>query len=229
MSSLLRILTALLVMLAASRSPGMLAAHDYSDKTVAEVLELLESNDRGLRVDAAMFLGYRYRKPGVVVNPPTYKEQHPEFPLPPHLVPSLASHLRSDPDDLVRIVAMRALGDLRSCTNTTGLVAEGLADTNSLVRIHTCETLIDISHDYSEPLVAEVVPTLRRCLLVDGDVEPTWIAAWVTGHLGSAGTPLLPELKQLAKHKSSKVRHYAREAAINIQREVKKHAESDVR
>src|SRR5271165_2358806 len=42
---------------------GMLSAHDFSDKSDAQLLRLLESNDPSVRVDAALYLGYRYRTP----------------------------------------------------------------------------------------------------------------------------------------------------------------------
>jgi|SRR5204863_136918 len=219
MSNLQRILIFAFVALATPCALGSLSAHDFSDKTVAQLLDLLESNDSGVRVDAALYLGYRYRKPGIVVNPPTYKEQHPEYPLPPLAIPHLAEHLKSDSDYGVRIEAMRALRNLRSCTNTVPILAAGLEDTNALVRIWTCSALIDISHDYSEPLVVSVIPTLRQCLSVDSKEEPTWIAAWISGQLGDAGKPLLPELEKLARHNSSKVRHCAREARKSIQQE----------
>ena len=197
---------------------GVLPAHDFGGKTVAQLLELLESTDGGVREDAALFLGYRYRKPGAVINPPTYKEQHPELPLPPQIIPRLIEHLKSDPDHLVRLQAMRALHDLRYRTNTTSLVVTGLEDTNALVRIWTCEALIDISHEYSDPLPARVVPTLAQSLSVDTTEDPAWLAAYIAGHLGAAGKELLPQLQALRSHKSAKVRQYAREAITSIQK-----------
>src|SRR2546430_9404452 len=106
MPSLLRNLTFALVTFATSSALAILSAHDFSDKTIAQLLDLLESNDRAVRVDAALYLGYRYRKPGIEINPPTYKEQHPEFPLPSQVVPRLAEHLKLDLDYEVRIEAM---------------------------------------------------------------------------------------------------------------------------
>ena len=221
-ASLQRILILAFVTLTTSCALGVLAAYDFSDKTVAQLLELLESNDRAVREHAAFYLGYRYRKPGVQINPPTYKKQHPEFPLSPQAVQRLAEHLKSDSVYAVRIAAMRALTDLRSCTNTTSLVAAGLEDTNSYVRVWTCSALIYLSHDYSEPLVAKIIPTLRQCLSDDNEEEPTWIAAWISGQLGDEGKSLLPELQKLAKHKSSMVRDHAREAQKSILQEKKR-------
>jgi hypothetical protein len=212
----LRILIFAFSTLTASCAFGMLADHDYSNKTVAQLLTLLESTNSHVREDAALFLGYRYRKPGIEVNPPTYEEQHPEFPLPLEVIPRLATHLKSDSDYGVRIEAVRALRDLRSCTNTTPVMVAGLGDTNTCVRIWTCSALIDVSQDYLEPVVASVVPALRQALTIDGDEDPTWVAAWISGHLGAAGRPLLPDLAKLSRHKSSKVRHYAREARKKI-------------
>ena len=222
MPSRQRILIFAFATLTSSCALAMLSAHDFSDKTVAQLLVLLESHDPAVRVDAALYLGYRYRKPGVEFNPPTYKEQHPEFPLPPQVIPRLAEHLKFDSDYGVRIEAMRALRDLMACTNTTSVVAAGLEDTNAYVRVWTCSALINISQDYSELLVAAVIPTLRKSLSLDSPEEPTWIAAWISGQLGIAGKPLLPELQTLAKHKSSKVRHYASEARRSILQEKKK-------
>lgn len=193
---------------------------ELSDKSVAQVLDLLESPDSRMRAAAASSIGYRYLDPNqAVVNPPTWKAQHPEFPLPPQVVPRLVDHLKSDTNELVRLTAMRALRTLRSCTNTTSLLAIGLDDPDPYVRIWTCDALIDISQHYSEPLDAKIIPALREQLAVNVSEDPAWEAAWVSGHLGSAGKPLLPELRNLlADHKSSKVRHYAQEAIKNIQR-----------
>ena len=115
---------------------------------------------------------------------------------------------------------MRALRDLGSCTNTTSLLAAGLEDLDPYVRIWTCDTLIDISHQgNSEPLDARIIPTLREYLVANVSEEAAWEAAWVSGHLGGAGKLLQPELRNLlADHKSSKVRHYAHEAINKIQR-----------
>jgi hypothetical protein len=217
MFNLHRILMFTLLTLTASGVAGPLM-DELSDKTVAQCLDLLESPDSGMRVGATCSIEYRYLKPGDRINPPTWKEQHPEFPLPPQVVPRLAEHLKSDSDYRVRLEAMRALGVLRSCTNTTPLVATGLEDTNAYVRVWTCSVLIDISHGYAEPLVARVIPTLREYLGVNNPEEPAWLAAWFSGKLGSAGKPLLPDLQNLANHGSAKVQHYAREAIKSIQK-----------
>jgi hypothetical protein len=215
MFNMQRVLLLALLTLTSSGMAGSLM-DDLSNKTVAQCLDLLESPDSRMRAGAAFSIEYRYLKPGVRINPPTRKEQRPEFPLPPQVVPRLAEHLKSDSDYSVRIVAMRALGVLRSCTNTTPLVATGLEDTNAYVRIWTCSVLIDISHGYSEPLDARVIPTLREYLGVNNSEEPAWLAAWFSGKLGSAGKPLLPDLQNLAKHESVKVQHYAHEAVRSI-------------
>jgi HEAT repeat protein len=212
-----RVLIFAVVLCAGFRALAMLSAHDFSDKTVAQLLNLLEDKDRAVRVDAALYLGYRYRKPGIEINPPTYKAQHPEFPLPSQVVPSLSEHLKLDSDYGVRIEAMRALRDLMSCTNSTSILSAGLDDTNAYVRIWTCSALIDIHHDHSQPLSTRVVPTLSESLSVDSSEEPTWLAAWIAGQLGGAGKALLPQLQALRKHESSKVRHYAREAIKSIE------------
>ncbi len=121
----------------------------------------------------------------------------------------------------MRIEAARALRDLRTCTNTTPVLTTGLHDTNAYVRVWTCDALIGIAHDYSEPLDPRVIPTLGQCLALDTEEEPTWIAAWIAGRLGNRGSPLIPDLKKLAGHKSSKVRDYAHEALGKIRHQKK--------
>ena len=112
---------------------------------------------------------------------------------------------------------MFALRDLRFHTNTAPVIVTGLDDKDVLIRIRTCTALIDISQDYSEPLVERVIPTLIQCLSPDGEVEDIWQAAYAAEQLGSAGKPLIPALQRLAKHESSKVRHYAKRALSKIQ------------
>lgn len=190
---------------------------DYSDKTVSQVLDLLENGGPKVRVNAAVSLGYRYHH-GIAVNAPTWKTQHPEFPLPGQLVVRLADHLKSDPNDLVRIVALRAIHDLRFWTNTTPALAAGLTNTDEGVRVEACLALIEVSQEYPEPLPEALVPTLALCLEADSSDERHWYAAWIAGQLGGAGQPLVPALKKLTKGKSSKVRRYAREAISKIRR-----------
>ncbi len=217
MFNMQRILVLALLTFTTSGMAGSLM-DELSDKTVAQCLDLLENPDSRMRVGAVFSIEYRYLKPGVRINPPTWKEQHPEFPLPPQVVPHLAERLKSDSDYRVRLEAMRALGVLRSCTDTTPLVATGLEDTNAYVRIWTCSVLTDISRGYSEPLDARVIPTLREYLGVNNLEEPAWLAAWFSGKLGTAGKPLVPDLQNLAKHGSAKVQQYAHEGIRSIQK-----------
>jgi HEAT repeat protein len=194
--------------------------YNYSDKTVAELLELLENKDNTVRECAAIFLGERYRNPkAVVINAPIHKPNSPvpELPIPALVGPRLAEHLKTDPDLSVRICVVFALRDLRFHTNTTPILVSGLDDKAVLIRIRTCTALIDISQDYSEPLVERVIPTLIQCLAPDGEVEDIWQAAYAAEQLGSSGVPLVPALQRLRKHKSSKVRDYAKRALTKIQ------------
>ena len=47
---------------------AMQPAYNYSDKTVAELLELLKNKDSTVRHCAAIFLGERYRNPKSMVH-----------------------------------------------------------------------------------------------------------------------------------------------------------------
>ena len=203
-------------MIAAHSGIATMPAHDFSGKTVMQLIDLLKSEDPGIRTDAIIFLGFRYRRPGPVINPPTYNTQVPEVPMPIRVVPSLVERLKSDTNTTVRIACVDALCELKFRTNTTQVLAAGLDDTDAFVRIRACSALISISQDYSEPLIEKVITTLSQTLRPDGDIESTWYAAWIAGQLGSAGKPLIPALERTAKHKSSKVRHYANEALSKI-------------
>lgn len=227
MSAIRCILVVVLIMCSVCNTMAMMQAHDFSNKSVTELLELLESKDSSVRADAAVFIGFRYRKPGIVVNPPTYKTWSPETPLPDHVIPSLIGHLKSDPDRVVRIASVDALCELKFRTNTTPALMAGLDDHDEFVRVRVCSALITISQDYSESLVEKVIPTLMKLLRPDGEIETTWYAAWIAGQLGSSGKPLIPALEKTAKHKSSKVRHYVHEALSKIQMEEKKDGKAD--
>jgi len=63
MSTLQRILIFAFATLTGSCALGMLSAHDFSDKTVAQLLDLLESKDRTVRVDAALYLPFPFPLP----------------------------------------------------------------------------------------------------------------------------------------------------------------------
>ena len=216
----LRILTFAIGLLWACSASAMQPPYNYSDKTVAELLQLLENKDGTIRQCAAIFLGERYRNPkAIVINGPIHKPNSPppELPIPAQVVPRLAQHLSTDPDLSVRICAVFALRDLRFHTNTVPVLVIGLDDKDVLIRIRTCTALIDISQDYSEPLAERVIPTLIQCLSPDGEVEDIWQAAYAAEQLGSAGGPLIPALERLKKHDSSKVRYYAERALSKIE------------
>jgi hypothetical protein len=195
-------------------------ARNYSDKTVAELLDLLENNDGTVRQCAAIFLGDRYRDHetavvnGIMQLP---NSPDPELPLPAAVIPKLSQHLKTDPDVLVRLCAVGALRDLKFRTNTTPILIVGLIDKDAMIRIRTCAVLIEISQKYSEPLQADVLPTLTECLAPDGEEGNIWYAAYIAGPLGSSGRPLVSALERLKMHESSKVRHYASEALLKIQ------------
>lgn len=216
----LRILTFVIGILWACCAAAMQPAHNYSDKTVAELLELLENNDSTVRHCAAIFLGERYRNPkAIAINGPVHKPNSPspELPIPAQVVPRLAEHLKTDPDVSARMCSVFALRDLRFRTNTTPILVAGLEDKDVLIRIRTCTALIDISQDYSEPLAERVIPTLTQCLAPDGEIENIWQAAYACEQLGGAGKSLIPALQRLKKHDSSRVRYYAKRAISRIE------------
>jgi hypothetical protein len=214
-----------LVIFAAIAAFAAQPRHNFSDKTVAELLSLLESNDASVRHCAAIFIGDRYRNPkAIVVNGPTHKPNSPapEFPIPSRVIPAMTVHLETDADWAVRVCALGALRDLRFHTNTTPIVASALDDKDTLIRIRACSALIDISHDYSEPLHTRTIPTLIGSLDPKGEIEQIWQAAYAAEQLGTNGTALVPALRTLASHDSPKVRHYAEKALLRIEPATKK-------
>jgi len=173
MTLALRILTLALCVLWTCCTSATQPLHNYSDKTVAELLELLENKDSTVRQCAASYLGDRYRDPEAVVIRGLIRKPYcpsPELPIPLLVVARFAEHLKTDPDLSVRICAVRALRDLRFRTNTTPILVAGLNDKEVLIRVRTCTALIDISKDYSEPLAECVIPTLAQCLRPGGRV-----------------------------------------------------------
>lgn len=200
---------------------AMQPVHNFSDKTVAELLILLEDNDSIVRYCAEIFIGDRYRNPNaVVINGPIHKPNSlaPEFPIPCKVIPALTEHLKSDADWAVRARAIHALYELRFQTNTTPLIALALDDKDPLIRVRACTALVDISHEYKEPLHSKVIPTLNVCLNPEGRVEEIWQAAYAAEALEKDGAPLIPALQLLAKSDSEKVRHYASRALARIQK-----------
>lgn len=198
---------------------------NFSDKSVAQLLELLENKDGTVRHCAAIAIGDRYRDPSqFVVNGLIQKPNSParQLPLPPQVVPKLAEHLKSDPDLNVRICAVHALRDLHFETNTTAVLLIGLDDKDSLVRIRTCSALITTSRARSLPLHERVIPTLIQCLDPKGEVERIWQAAYAAEPLGTNGVALVPALRELKKHESGKVRDYADRALSKIAPSTKK-------
>ena len=90
MPRLLRILVFALCISLACCVQATQPTYNYSDKTVTELLELLENKESTVRHCAAIFLGDRYRYPeAVVINGPSKKpgSPKPEFPLPTLVIP----------------------------------------------------------------------------------------------------------------------------------------------
>lgn len=224
MNTRTRIFWMCLVAWVALAASAVQPTHNFSDKTVGELLSLLESTNASVRHCAAIFLGDRYRNPrAIIVNGPMRKpgSPAPEFPIPDRVIPALTTHLKSDADWAVRSCALRALCDLRFRTNTTPIVALALEDRDTLIRIRACSALIDISSDYSEPLHAQAIPTLIACLDPKGEEDHLWQAAYAAGPLGSNGVPVIPALRILMTHDSPKVRRYAEKALSQIQEAAK--------
>jgi hypothetical protein len=194
--------------------------HNFSDRTVAELLELLENKEGTIRHCAAIFIGDRYRNPNAdSVNGPIHKPNSPppEYPIPTQVIPRLGHHLKSDPDRLVRMCAVAALRDLRFRTNTTPILLTGLDDTDVIIKIRTCTALIDISHEYSEPLHPRTIPTLINCLDPKWEADQLWQAAYAAEQLGTNGTAVVPALRVLTRHDSEIVKHYAKRALSRIE------------
>lgn len=226
---LLRLLTRIvwvsLAIFTAFSTSGIQPTHNFSDKTVSELLLLLENKDAKVRHCAAIFIGDRYRNPkAFVVNGPIPKPNSPapEFPIPSRVIPALTTHLKTDVDWAVRVCALGALQHLRFHTNTTPIVAFALDDKDASVRVRACAALLNIPHDYSESLHPRAIPTLIACLDPKGETEQLWYPAWIAGEFGTNAVAAVPALRALTKHNSPKVRHYAEEALSKIQPEAKK-------
>lgn len=199
---------------------GVQPTHNFSDRTVPELLSLLESTDPQVRQCAAIFIGDRYRNPeAIVIDAPRHKPNSPapEYPIPNRVIPALTTHLKTDADRSVRVCALEALCNLRYHTNTTPIVALALNDKDTLMRINACTALINISHDYSETLHTQAIPTLIGCLDPKGEIEQVWQAAYAAEQLGTNGTAVVPALRTLTTHDSPKVRYYAERALSRIQ------------
>jgi hypothetical protein len=215
-----RIAIMLMLLVSSSQLFAIQPRYNYSDKSVSELLGLLENNDATIRACAAIFLGDRFRDPKeILVNGPIHKTNNPppELPVPNNVILKLSAHLKSDQDFGVRLCAVAALKDLKFHTNTTPFLVSALTNQYSLVRIRASSALIEISHKYSEKLPAPVIPTLKQCLLDSKeDVEIIWQAAYATEQLGKDGQSLIPALQQLKQHQSRKVRDYANRALAKI-------------
>jgi hypothetical protein len=193
-------------------------SHNYSDKFVSELLGLLENTNAGIRADAAIFLGDRYRDPkDILPNSPIHKTNSPppELPVPKAVFSKLSEHLNSDKDSGVQVSVIDALGNLRFRANTTPFIIPALTNHDSGIRIRGCLVLTEISHKYSEKLPDSVIPTLKQCLS-ETNVETLWYAAWAAEQLGKDGKPLMPILQSLKNHPSSKVRYNVERAITKI-------------
>ena len=197
----------------------MQPAHNFSDKSVADLMMLLQNKDPQIRQCAAIFLGVRYKNPkSVLPDEPVLKPNSPspELPLPPVVIPSLAKLLESDTNIEVRLCSLAALENLRYTTNTTPILQNNLTNNLTLIRLRASQSLIKISKQYNEPLPDQVIPTLISCLNPKEDPDEIWQAAYTVGNMGASAKAAIPALEQLKTHSSKKVRTYATEALAKV-------------
>jgi hypothetical protein len=212
---MVRAITVVIFICLTARTKAVGPPYNFSDKSDRQLLNLLNDRDRKMRFCAAVWLGDRYKNPSKVTVGSTHAKTNSPSPNPkmvPKITNALQKHLKSDPDRDVRDCSLQALSQLRYWTNCTSLVAFGLFDSDSFVRIKACSFLIEISSDYHESLHPQVVETLRACLRSTNDVETIWYASYSSEPLGTNGLSLVPDLRDLTGHKSEKVRDYAQRA-----------------
>jgi HEAT repeat protein len=162
--------------------------YNFSDKTVAELLELLESKDSTIRDCAAIFLGDRYRNPKVtVINAPIHKPNSPP------------------PDARVRIDVLSVLADFEAHAHEIiPFMLNGLRDQDPWVRLCAAHGLGRFA---KEPEVA--VPGLIQVLLEDKDDRPRRTAAEALGYFREQGKPAIPALLRALKDKDPDLRERA--------------------
>ena len=214
-----RATVALIGLLAACSGPAAQPLYNYSDKSVEQLLTLLDSEDADKRTCAALFIGIRYRNPKLLlVNAPIIKSNSPlpELPMPAKVIDRLSSMLTNDSRPQVRSSVLSALSRIKYRYDTTPIIEQALADKDVFLRLRAADELVSIHEDYKERLGSRVIKTILESVETSQDTETLGRAAFMLGRMGPEAKEALPWLEKLTNHENSYVRRRAAEALAKL-------------
>jgi HEAT repeat protein len=175
----------------------------FNDKTVKELLPLLDSPDIETRKNATAGISWQLEQNEISltnIEPTVIKAT----------LSKTLSLFEHEENRVVRLGCVAILLNLDAWTNTVQPLTQTTDDKNYFVRVRAITALLDVSRNHHEQLSTNVILRLEDCLKSTNDTEVLWQAAFVAGESGAK--ELLPLLQNLLQNPSSKVRQYASEA-----------------
>ena len=179
----------------------------FNDKTVGELLPMLDSPDVETRKNATAGISWQLERNEIS---PTNIE--------PTLIKATLSKTESlfehEESRVVRLGCVAILLNLDTWTNTVQALTQTTDDKDYFVRVRAITALFYVSRNRHEQLSTNVILRLKECLKSTNDTEVLWQAAFVAGE--SRAKELLPLLQNLLQNPSGKVRQYASEAVAKM-------------
>ena len=193
--------------------------HSLSSKRDEELLLVLQETDAGRRLAAVNYLSMRYRPAGsLLVN----SKYHPpealriDSGIPESVVRGLFHAATDDEEIVVRLAAVNGMRGFFARTNILRLFESLLDSTNSSVRLHVVEKLIDLGEQQRKPVLPHLLETLRRSLTAQESEDVLLRALKCASRLGRDAQSLAEPITDLSRHGSRSIRSEAQKALKKI-------------
>lgn len=186
---------------------GMQPPPGYDDKSIKELLTMLDSASRGIRENATAGIAWQLgREKNKLTNVDAELVRQ---------VYSRASILvTNDESSVVRVAGITVLLELSSWTNTSPVLMQSTNDKDQGVRLGAITALLQVSRSRHEQMPPTAISRLEECLDPKADSNILWQAAWAAGE--SRSPQFVPLLQTLSQSSNTKVRRYALEAIDKI-------------
>lgn len=180
----------------------------FNDKTVKELLPLLDSSNVETRKNATAGISWQLEQQQLSLTN-----------IQPIIVQATllkaSSLLKHDESRVVRLGCIAILLELDAWTNTVQALNQAANDKDHLVRVRGITALYYVCQNHHEKLTTNVLSRLKECLKLSNDSEILWQASFVAGE--SRAQQLLPALQSLLHYPNGKVHQYVSEAITKIQ------------
>jgi HEAT repeat protein len=181
----------------------------FNDKTVSELLPLLDSPNTEIRKNATAGISWQLEQNQITLT-------NIESGVVKATLSKTSALFKHEENQLVRLGCIAILFNLDTWTNTALALTETINDKDYLVRVRAITALIYVDERHKEQIPSIAISRLDECLKSSTDPEILWQAALAAGE--SREKEFLPSLQALLQNPSNKVRKYAYDAISKINR-----------